>query len=160
LAVYSEPGKGTTFKIYLPCAPEAVVAPLQIPAPSPSSRGTETILVVEDEDGVRALTSRVLQKNGYKVLEARHGLEALQICKQQDTPVNLVVTDVVMPKLSGPQLAERMRTLWPNLRVLFLSGYTDRALVHSGLLDANRNFLQKPFTPDDLTSKVREMLAT
>jgi PAS domain S-box-containing protein len=160
VAVYSEPGKGTTFKIYLPCAPEAVVAPLQIPAPSPSSRGTETVLVVEDEDGVRALTSRVLQKNGYKVLEARHGLEALQICKQQDTPVNLVVTDVVMPKLSGPQLAEQMRTLWPNLRVLFLSGYTDRALVHSGLLDANRNFLQKPFTPDDLTSKVREMLAT
>ena len=115
---------------------------------------------MEDEDGVRALTSQVLQKNGYKVLEARHGLEALQVCGQQEEPVQLIVTDVIMPKMNGTQLAESMRGRYPKLPVLFLSGYTDRALLHNGLLDPDRNFLQKPFTPHDLASKVHEMLST
>jgi CheY-like chemotaxis protein len=122
--------------------------------------GTGTVLVVEDEDGVRALTSQVLQRNGYKVLEARHGLEALQVCGQQKEPVRLVVTDMIMPEMNGAQLAAHMRGRWPKLPVLFLSGYTDRALLHNGLLDPNRNFLQKPFTPHDLTTKVHEMLST
>jgi CheY-like chemotaxis protein len=160
VTVYSERGQGTTFKIYLPCAPEAAAALSEISTPAPVTPGSGTVLLVEDEDGVRALTSQILRKSGYKVLEARHGLEALEICGQQEQPVNLIVTDVIMPKMSGPQLAERVRDLWPNLRVLFLSGYTDRALVHHGLLDPARNFLQKPFTLDDLTSKVRAMLTT
>jgi PAS domain S-box-containing protein len=161
VSVYSEPGQGTTFKIYFPCAPQElpVIRPEVRSCPS-STSGTETVLVVEDEDGVRALTKQVLQNDGYKVLEARHGVEALEVCGEQEEPVHLVVTDVVMPKMNGPQLAELMRGMWPNLRVLFLSGYTDRALLHSGLLDGNHNFLQKPFTPQDLASKVREMLST
>jgi CheY-like chemotaxis protein len=161
VSVYSEPGQGTTFKIYFPCAHEAPVARPEVsPRSVATTSGTETVLVVEDEDGVRALTRRVLQNDGYKVLEARHGVEALEVCGEQEGPVHLVVTDVVMPKMNGPQLAELMRGMWPNLRVLFLSGYTDRALLHSGLLDGNHNFLQKPFTPHDLASKVREMLST
>jgi PAS domain S-box-containing protein len=160
ISVYSEPGQGSTFKIYFPRAQEAPAARPEQPTRTPATSGTETVLVVEDEDGVRALTRRVLQNDGYKVLEARHGVEALEVCGEQEGPVHLVVTDVVMPKMNGPQLAELMRGMWPNLRVLFLSGYTDRALLHSGLLDGNQNFLQKPFTPQDLASKVREMLST
>ncbi|HLJ95347.1 MAG TPA: PAS domain S-box protein [Gemmataceae bacterium] len=160
VTVYSEPGRGTTFKIYFPRAEGVVVASPEAKAPPAAAAGTETVLVVEDEDGVRALTSRVLKNGGYKVLEARHGLEALQLCGEQEGPVHLVVTDVVMPKMNGPQLAERMRGKWPNVRFLFLSGYTDRALLHNGLLNGNQNFLQKPFTPHDLASKVREMLST
>jgi CheY-like chemotaxis protein len=160
ISVYSELEQGTTFKFYFPRAQEAPVARPEITPRTPATQGTETVLVVEDEDGVRALTRRVLQNDGYKVLEARHGVEALEVCGEQEGPVHLVVTDVVMPKMNGPQLAELMRGMWPNLRVLFLSGYTDRALLHSGLLDGNHNFLQKPFTPQDLASKVREMLST
>jgi YesN/AraC family two-component response regulator len=97
--------------------------------------------------------------SGYTVLEARHGLEALQVCERQSGPIHLMVTDVVMPEMNGPQLARRMLLLRPDLKVLFLSGYTDSTLLHNGLLDASRNFLQKPFTPDDLKNKVREVLS-
>jgi PAS domain S-box-containing protein len=159
ITVYSEVGQGTTFKIYLPWAQEAVPSGPAQPKLSHLPAAGETVLLVEDEDRVRTLTRQVLQKNGYRVLEARHGAEALQVAEQQSGPVHIMVTDVVMPEMSGPQLARRMLGLQPNLKVLFLSGFTDSTLVGNGLLNTEQNFLHKPFTPDALARKVREVLS-
>jgi PAS domain S-box-containing protein len=159
ITVWSEPGQGATFKIYLPGVREELPSAPKKPVPAPAVIGSETVLLVEDEEGVRTLTRHILQTSGYTVLEARHGLEALQVSEQQSGPIHLMVTDVVMPEMNGPQLARRILQLRPSLKVLFLSGYTDSTLLHNGLLDASRNFLQKPFAPEDLKSKVREVLS-
>jgi PAS domain S-box-containing protein len=159
IEVYSEPGLGSTFKIYLPR--DRSGAPLHKSAPGTkliAPRGTETILLTEDEEGVRKLTRLVLERSGYKVLEARHGEEALRTCEQAQNGVHLLITDVVMPNMSGPQLAERLRRLRPDLKVLYLSGYTDDAVVRHGILGGESPFLQKPFSPDSLALKVREVL--
>jgi two-component system, cell cycle sensor histidine kinase and response regulator CckA len=156
---YSEPGHGTTFKLYLPRADapegEAEKAPF---AEAELPRGSETILLVEDEQGLRELIRECLEGVGYTVLEARHEVEALEICKRHPAPVHLLLTDVVMPVMSGRELAEQVRALRPEIRVLYVSGYTDDAVVLRGVLAADMEFLQKPFTPEGLARRVREVL--
>ncbi len=156
--VYSEPGHGTTFKIYLPqwaIAPEKDEVRMAEPA---LPAGTETILLVEDEDVVRGLAQKILEQSGYKVLAASRGAEAIRFCLQRTEPIHLLLTDVVMPETSGKEVADRATELLPDLRVLFMSGYTDEAIVHHGVLDSNVEFIQKPFTPAALVRKVREVL--
>lgn len=154
---YSEPGHGTTFKIYLPRVDEHSAGVRPVAAP-PVPRGVETVLVVEDEAGVRTLIRTVLEASGYRVLEADRGGAALEILSQGGAPADLMVTDVVMPGMGGGELAEKARALVPGLRVLFISGYTDEAVVQHGVLQAGIPFLQKPFTHDALVSKIREVL--
>jgi signal transduction histidine kinase len=157
--VYSEPGHGTTFKIYLPRVDEPVATATQEAAlDRESPRGAETVLVVEDEDTVRKLTAQALQKYGYDVIEAANGGDALLACERRNEPIPLLITDVVMPHVSGPELAIRLRQLHPEMRVLYTSGYTDDAVVRHGLLDRTMAFLQKPFSPDTLARKVRDVL--
>ena len=156
--VYSEPGRGTTFKIYLSRVDEEIVD-VDPPMPLPGvARGSETILVVEDEEVVCSLTRELLQSRGYTVVEAHHGAEALQICERYEGDIHLVVTDVVMPQMSGPVLAERIAHLRPGIKVLYMSGYTSNALAHLGVPDVDVSCLQKPFTLESLTRKVREVL--
>jgi PAS domain S-box-containing protein len=158
VAVYSEVGRGTTFKIYLPRAGEVTKARKSEARHGAMPRGTETVLLVEDEDGVRALASHVLRDCGYVVLEARHGKEALRVAAEHEGSIKLLVTDVVMPHLGGRELAERLALSHPQARVLFLSGYTDDAIVRHGILEEEVAFLQKPFTTAALARKVREVL--
>ena len=158
LAVSSEPGQGSTFKIYLPRCDEPLPASQSAPGAAQPAQGTETILLVEDEDGVRSIASLALQANGYTVLAARHGEEALQICHEHRGPIHLLLTDVIMPRMSGRELADRIQALRPNLRILYLSGYTDDAIVRHGVLETGTAFLHKPFTPGRLARKVREVL--
>ncbi len=158
--VYSEPGRGTSFKIYLPRVEEAVEAAQAAGAIGGSLRGSETVLLVEDEEGVRTLVREVLVRHGYTVLAARHGGEALLICERHEGPIHLMVTDVVMPEMSGRELAERLAPLHPAMKVLYVSGYTDDAIVHHGVLDRRTPFLEKPFSPDALARKVREVLGS
>jgi CheY-like chemotaxis protein len=156
--VYSELGLGTTFKIYLPTT--AAPAETLQPRPAPSApMGTETILLVEDEDGVRELLEEILKGQGYHVLAASRGVEALQISELVDGEIQILVTDVVMPHMSGHELAMRLRARRPALRVLYLSGYTDEAIAHHGVIELDAAFLQKPFTRSALATKVREVLA-
>jgi PAS domain S-box-containing protein len=156
--VYSEMGLGTTFKIYLPVT-EAPVQSLEPRAAASAPTGTETILLVEDEDGVRELLEEILTSQGYRVLAASRGVEALQISEFVDEDIQVLVTDVVMPHMSGHELAMRLRARRPSLRVLYLSGYTDEAIAHRGIVDVDAAFLQKPFTRAALARKVREVLA-
>ena len=155
--VYSEPGWGTTFKIYLPRVSDTVevVEPAVVPV---RAHGSETILLVEDEAGVRELTREILQMHGYTVLEAPHGPEALEICRQYPGAIDLMVTDMVMPQMSGAELSVQAAALRPAMKVVFISGYADRAIVRHGVLEADTLYLQKPFTPDALARKVREAL--
>jgi PAS domain S-box-containing protein len=158
IEVYSEVGVGTTFRIYLPPEKEAA-APSKTTLLEPAKpRGTETILLVEDEQALRTLGRTILQDSGYQVLEAKNGGEAILVAERHTQPINLMITDVVMPKISGRELAERVIPLRPDMKVLFLSGYTDEAIAHHGVLDAGMPFLAKPFSPNALTRKVREVL--
>jgi len=158
--VYSEPGKGTTFKIYLPCVDNATASTPPRPLPSKSPPGSETILLVEDDEQVRRLVATVLGKQGYHVLEAASGREALLICDRPDLPIHVLLTDVVMPAMSGRELAERLAVKRPEIKAIFMSGYTDDAVVHHGVSSASMAFIQKPLMPDRLLSKLREVLGT
>ena len=157
--VYSEPGRGTTFKIYLPIVEAAETDETGTrPGTAKSYRGTETILLVEDEDGVRALIREVLQRHGYKVIETKNGGEALIECEQHKGEIQLLLTDVVLAQVTGTELAKRLTVLRPYMKVLFVSGYTEEAIIHHGVLEPGTAFLQKPFTPTVLAKKVREVL--
>ena len=156
--VYSEPGHGTTFKIYLPHVDQPV-SHVQDQRPADEQlRGNETVLVVEDEQAVRKLIEQALRKYGYDVLEAADGEEALSICRAHRLPIQLMITDVVMPHMSGPELVTQVGKRHPEMRVLYMSGYTDDAVLRHGLLDASMSFLQKPFTPVMLVRRARETL--
>jgi two-component system cell cycle sensor histidine kinase/response regulator CckA len=156
--VYSEVGVGTTFKVYLPRADAPAAADATGPVQAAVTRGTETLLVAEDEPAVRALTCHVLRSAGYTVLEAETGEEAVRVADRHAGPVHLLVTDVVMPGGGGRELAETLAERHPGARVLFLSGYTADAVVRHGILGERADFLQKPFTPAALARKVREVL--
>ena len=154
--VYSEPGHGTSFKIYLPRVDEPV-SPAGAPAPQVVG-GSETVLVVEDVAAVRAVTRQMLERQGYCVLEAANGATALSLARQHQSAIHLLVTDVVMPEVSGRELADQLVQLRPDMKVLFMSGYTDDAVVRHGILQEGIAYLQKPFTPDTLARKVRAVL--
>ena len=156
--VYSEPGQGTTFKIYLPRVEAAAEPPAPKPMPPASVRGSETILLAEDEEAVRNLMRRVLEAHGYTLLVAADGQEALRLADGHKGPIHLLLTDIVMPNLGGRQLAERVVSARHATKVLYLSGYTDDAIVHHGVLEPGIAFLEKPFTPQGLARKVRELL--
>jgi PAS domain S-box-containing protein len=156
--VYSEAGRGTAFKVYLPATAERPPAGKSAPGLHAVPRGSETVLLVEDEDALRALAGNVLRSYGYTVLEAGDGREAVRVATEHPGPIDLLVSDVVMPHLGGRQLAERLAAVRPGVRVLFVSGYTDDAVVRHGVLEAEFAFLQKPFTPTALAQKVREVL--
>ena len=159
--VYSEPGRGTTFKICLPVVAAAVEEIGEaLPSVPAASTGAETVLLVEDAARVREVVREILEMSGYHILEARNGAEALEISQRHEGPIHLMVTDVVMPQMSGRELAQRLAPLRPEMRVLYMSGYTDDAIVRLGVLEAGTAFLSKPFTPDALGAKVREVLDT
>ncbi len=156
--VYSEPGRGTTFKIYLPRMDEPLDERVKRMVEKELPRGDETILLVEDDKEVRMLAMRILKTQGYRVLEASHGGDALQVLKEREGSIHLLLTDVVMPEMSGRELANRLIPFHPKMKVLYMSGYTDNAIVHHGVLDKGVNYIQKPFTVDGLARKVREVL--
>jgi two-component system cell cycle sensor histidine kinase/response regulator CckA len=156
--VYSELGHGTTFKVYLPELAAGSQKTEAAIVESPMPGGSETILLVEDEEVVRGLARKILEHAGYSVLDANRGEEAVRVCLERAEPIDLLLTDVVMPETSGKEVADRLTGLLPGLRVLFMSGYTDEAIVHHGVLDSNVEFIQKPFTPAALVRKVREVL--
>jgi CheY-like chemotaxis protein len=156
--VYSEVGKGTTFKVYFPRV-EAPGEPLPAPpAPATVEGGSETLLLVEDEPQVRRIARDILRRQGYHVLDAPNGGEALLLCEKHGARIDLLVTDVVLPHMSGRELAERAVAMRPQMRVLFMSGYTDEAILRHGILHSGVAYLQKPITPTSLTRKVREVL--
>jgi CheY-like chemotaxis protein len=157
--VYSEPGIGTTIKVYFPQVTAACAIAPETAVETPTKRGSETILLVEDEEPVRALMRTILERHGYHVLEAQSGGDALVVCEQYRATIHVLLTDVIMPRMSGRQLAERLSSLRPEMKVLYMSGYTDDSIVRHGVLDSNIAFLQKPITPQNLTRKLREVIA-
>ena len=160
ISIFSEPGRGTLVKIYLPSAEAKAAAETEEPASTTSLKGTETILVVEDETRVRKLICQVLTAQGYQVLEALGGEQAIRRAAKHNGSIHLLLADVVMPEMSGPRAEEQIRALHPGIKVLYMSGYTDEAIVHHGILDSGQAFLQKPFLPNTLARKVREVLNT
>jgi PAS domain S-box-containing protein len=156
--LYSEPGRGTTFKIYLPRVQETVGKPVSPAEGTASGAGSETILVVEDEEALRVMACDILRSKGYRILQAKDGQEALSTLQSSQGPIQLLLTDVVMPGMSGKELVDSSRALHREMQVLYMSGYTDNSVVHHGVLDPGTEFLQKPFTPDALLRKVRKVL--
>jgi two-component system, cell cycle sensor histidine kinase and response regulator CckA len=157
--VYTEPGIGTTFKIYLP----RVQSALEIVSPSDKmvkvDRGSRTILIVEDDVALLQVTHRSLEEVGYAILAARNPEEAIHLSEGHPGPIDLMVTDVVMPRMNGVQLASHLSALRPEMKVLYVSGYTDDSIVHHGDLEPGLAFLQKPFSPRTLAEKVGDLLA-
>jgi len=156
--VYSEPGKGTTFKIYLPRVDGAVDGSGGAERSAATPKGTETILLVEDSASLRDVTKEFLQIAGYNVVEAKDGKDALRVARMHEERIHLLLTDVVMPGMGGRELANEIKQIHPETRILFMSGYTSNAIVHRGVLDEELSLLTKPFTRSGLTQKVREML--
>jgi len=157
--VYSEVGHGTTFKLYLPRVEELAERAFEpAQAPARAARGTETVLVVEDETPVRSVARQVLERHGYTVLEAPSAEAALDVATRYSGTIHLLLTDVVMPGLNGRELASRLADLRPDARVIFMSGYTDEAVTRHGVLEPGAAYVQKPFTPDAIARRVREVL--
>ena len=158
IIVYSEPGQGTVFKIYLPVGKVEVLSPPSPQAQPVSQRGNETILLAEDEEIIRNLMRIVLAGEGYTILEAANGEEALALVAQDPTTIALLITDVIMPRMSGPELAKKLKATQPQIKILYTSGYTDDSVVRHGLMRDEIEFLAKPFSPSTLIAKVREVL--
>ncbi|HLG42752.1 MAG TPA: response regulator [Planctomycetota bacterium] len=158
ISVYSEVGIGTTFKVYFPEIREPLASPTSKSPSSGMPKGTETILVVEDDEPVRALIRRVLSSRGYNVIEAKNGLEALEVADACSSPIHLVMTDVIMPQMGGPELADHLKRRLPGAKVIFLSGYATTAIVQHGIVQKGVEFMEKPFTPEQLTQRVRQVL--
>ncbi|MFH2044175.1 MAG: response regulator [Pseudomonadota bacterium] len=156
--VYSEPGKGTTFKIYIPSCEKAPQSPKEGDAREEVLHGSETVLLVEDDEMVRKVAFKALKSFGYQVISVPDGQKALRILREQEKMIHLLLTDIIMPEMGGEVLAAKAQDVCRDLKVLYMSGYTDSGIVHSGVLDAEIPFLQKPFTPDSLARKVREVL--
>ena len=156
--VYSEPGKGTTFKVYLPRVEEAAQRVKKKARAVHAAGGSETILLVEDDESVRSFVRSVLKSRGYKLLEAGGSDEAVRLIEKHFGPIHLLLTDVIMPRMSGPELAARLASLHPEARVLYMSGYTENAIVHQGVLEPGTHSLQKPFVPETLIQKIRVVL--
>jgi two-component system, cell cycle sensor histidine kinase and response regulator CckA len=155
--VYSEPGRGSTFKVYLPRTESLADAARPSTVPN-NLRGVETVLLVEDEEGVRGVARRMLERHGYRVIVAQNAGEALLSCERRDEPIHVLLTDVVMPRVSGPELAARIQQRWPAMKVLYMSGYTDGSVIVHGVLEQGVSFLQKPFTSEQLARKLRDVL--
>jgi len=158
IRVYSEPGQGTVFKVYLPVASASEPAPAARSEATDAPQCTETILLVEDEQQVRTLTRTVLDRQGYRILEAATPVEALRLLREHPEPIDLLLTDIVMPQMSGMDLAKDAAAVRPGIRVLYMSGYTDNSVVAQGMISAQAPFLPKPFTQAGLQRKVREVL--
>ena len=158
--VNSSVGTGTKIEVFLPRPADATLDPREFPPRAAVSAGAETVLLVEDEDGVRVAARRILRERGYRVLEAFDGIDALRVTESHPGPIHLLITDVVMPRMGGPELVERLGELRPDIKVLYISGYTDEADVARGVAADDAGFLQKPFTQDVLAMKVRSLLDT
>lgn len=159
IGFYSEVGKGSTFKAYFPRVEQPLNASTEFLSRGPLPRGTETLLLVEDEPSVRHLACNILQSQGYNVLRANNGLEGLRVAGGfQGDPIRLVITDVIMPQMGGKAMSESLKANHPDIKVLFTSGYTDESIAHYGVIDTGVAFLSKPYTPAALARKVREML--
>ena len=157
--VYSEVARGTTFKIYLPQVERQASIPLPRLKSPDLPRGTETILLAEDDPSLREMSATLLRRLGYTVLTAANGVEALGLKQQRDIGhIDLLFTDVVMPHMSGKELSDRIRAIYPHTKILFTSAYTESAIVHQGMLNEGVALLQKPFAPSALANKVREVL--
>jgi CheY-like chemotaxis protein len=156
--VYSEPGKGTTFKVYFPKVAEDVTAGKERAKVSDEISGSETVLIVEDNDALRKLAKNVLRKYGYEILEAENGEKALNVSETHEGPIHLLLTDVVMPAMSGTDLSEKLQSIRPETRVIYMSGYTADAIVRNGILRQDINFIEKPFSLENLAKKVRQVL--
>ena len=156
--VYSKPGQGAKFKIYLPRVDERVETVEPVRLPVEMLRRTETVLLVEDNAGVRALARDVLKSRGYTVLEASNGAEGLRVAEQHNDTIHLLVSAVVMPGMSGRQLEGRLTAIHPDMKVLYMAGYADNAIAHHGIWEPGLALLRKPFMPDALLHKVREVL--
>jgi two-component system cell cycle sensor histidine kinase/response regulator CckA len=158
IAVESAPGQGSTFTIFLPSHAGAALAEAGEPDPRALPRGHETLLLVEDEASVRSSARRLLERHGYTVIEARHGAEALRIMEEAGRQVDLVLTDLVMPEMGGREMVERLRARHPGIKVLFMSGYSERAVAQGGVMPPGTGFMEKPFTVEQLTRRTREIL--
>jgi DNA-binding response OmpR family regulator len=156
--VYSEPGHGTSFKVYLPRIEAVSVERLVSPVEPRDTEGTETILVAEDDDAVRGFIQTVLEGRGYTVIAAVSADAAIEAASGHDRPIHLLLTDVVMPGPSGLQLATRIAEMSPGIRIIYMSGYTEDTIVHHGVLHPTVSFLAKPFSPDALAARVRAEL--
>ena len=156
--VYSVQGKGTTFKIYLPRVNEPLEEIRKDVLKEELPRGNETILIVEDEEDVRKLAGKILEKQGYRILESFNGDDALVACERRKSPIHLMLADIIMPGMSGSELAKLLKPLYPEIKILYMSGYTDNAVVRHGVLEKGVNYIQKPFTMEGLARKVREVL--
>jgi two-component system, cell cycle sensor histidine kinase and response regulator CckA len=155
MRVSSEPGRGTTVRVYLPQV-EMEETETETEA---TLRGNETVLVVEDEDAIRELLRQILMEHGHSVLTARHGRDALLLAERYERPIDLLITDVVMPEMGGGELVERLTALRPDLKVLYISGYTDSEILRRGVQGTGASFLHKPFTSETLMRRVRDVLA-
>jgi CheY-like chemotaxis protein len=156
--VYSEPKHGATFKVYIPRTEKPIESLQPAVASAEPEEAYGQILLVEDAEDLRELTRKTLEKRGYAVIEARNGREAIEICDKYPGKIDLLLSDVVMPEMSGPELADQVALRFPSIKVLFMSGYTREAILHRGIVAQGEGFLQKPFTPTDLATKVRHAL--
>jgi CheY-like chemotaxis protein len=160
IRVYSEPGRGAMFQVYFPRVDGPAEAPAAPAREAEDDRGSETVLVVEDQPEVRRLALTILSQKGYRLLEASNGAEALALAANYAEPIDLLLTDVVMPGMTGRELAGRLLETRPTVKVLFTSGYTAEAISHQEVLDAGAAYLPKPFTASQLALKIREILGT